>query len=95
MDLLYAPTLLIFGNFVIIMVLIVCDDDDLMMIYCFVLLCILQLYCIPIYILLCIAVYKYQKISVFMDCTKCQWRIFLISSGAYGISGAYSHMRHA
>jgi hypothetical protein len=63
MDLLYAPTLLIFGNFVTIMVLIVCDDDDLMMIYCFVLLCILQLYYIPIYIyccvLLCINTRKY------------------------------------
>jgi hypothetical protein len=58
----YALTLLIFGNFVTIMDLIVCDDD-IFVLYC--MLCILQLYCIPIYIFLCIAVYKYQKISVF------------------------------
>jgi hypothetical protein len=54
------------------MVLIVCDDD-IFVLYC--MLCILQLYCISIYIyfdtylyiFLCIAVYKYQKILVFLD----------------------------
>jgi hypothetical protein len=44
----YALKLLIFGNFVTIMDLIVCDDD-IFVLYC--MLCILQLYCIPIYIL--------------------------------------------
>jgi hypothetical protein len=52
-EMLYAPTLLIFGIFVTIMVLIVCDDDDILFcitvystvilytyIYCCVLLCI-------------------------------------------------------
>jgi hypothetical protein len=56
----YALTLLIFGNFVTIMVLIICDDDIFVLYY---MLCIMQLY--YIYIFLCIAVYKYQKISVF------------------------------
>jgi hypothetical protein len=46
------------------MVLIVCDDDIFVLYY---MLCILQLYFIPIYIFLCIAMYKYQKILVFLD----------------------------
>jgi hypothetical protein len=47
------------------MVLIICDDDDdiLFCIACYVFCS----YTIYLYILLCIAVYKYQKISVFCD----------------------------
>jgi hypothetical protein len=66
MDLLYAPTLLIFWNFVTIMVLIICDDDVLIwwgyiVLYCYV----FYSYTVYLYILLCIDVYKYQKIYAF------------------------------
>jgi hypothetical protein len=58
MDLLYAPTLLIFGNFVTIMVLIVCDDDDILFciaVYSTVILYTYIYYCV----LLCINTRKY------------------------------------
>jgi hypothetical protein len=68
--------------------LIVCDDVFVFYCMLYILVCL--------YIFLCIAVYKYQKILVFFGPARNIIGAYHRAiGGALAIGGAYSNMRHA